>query len=122
MGRFVIHEHWATSHHFDLRLEIGGVLRSWAVPKGMPDDPGQNRLAILVEDHALDHLDFEDLTPVPDRPDGTVRKSIWDRGRYSMVRSDDGKLVFDLDGERLHERYALFRTDGTQWLLHLMDG
>ena len=121
MGRFVIHEHRATSHHFDLRLELDGVLRSWAVPRGMPDDPTQNRLAILVEDHGLDHLDFEDLTPVPGRADGAVRKSIWDRGRYDMVRSDDRKLVFELEGERLRARYALFRTGADQWLIHLMD-
>jgi bifunctional non-homologous end joining protein LigD len=65
LPRYVIQEHYATRHHFDLRLERDGVLLSWAVPKGMPTDPKQNRLAIRVEDHALSHLDHEDPTPVP---------------------------------------------------------
>lgn len=116
----MIHEHWATTHHFDLRLERDGVLASWAVPKGMPDRPDRNRLAIEVEDHELDHIDFVDDTPVEGRPDGTVRKSIWDSGHYEMVRASDDKLVFDLHGERLDARFALIRTDGRNWIVHLM--
>lgn len=118
--RFVIHEHWATTHHFDLRLERNGVLASWAVPKGMPDRPDRNRLAIAVDDHDLGHLDFVDDSPVPGQADGTRRKTIWDAGNYEMVRSDGDKLVFDLRGGRIDGRYALIRTDGQTWLLHLM--
>lgn len=71
-ARFVLHDHRRPSPHFDLRLEEGGVLRSWAVPKGLPDDPAHDRLAIAVDDHELDHIDFEDEhsrspTPGPDR-------------------------------------------------------
>jgi bifunctional non-homologous end joining protein LigD len=79
MPRFVIQEHYATSHHFDLRLEKDSVLVSWAVPKGMPEDPQKNRLAMRVEDHDLSHLDLVDEGPVEGVP-GAVRKSIWDRG------------------------------------------
>ncbi len=122
--RFVIHEHYATTHHFDLRLERGGTLWSWAVPKCMPTDPGRNRLAVRVEDHDLDHIDFVDSTPVPDRPSGTIRKSIWDSGTYALVKFEAHKLVVDLRGERINNRYALFQTskeDPKNWMLHLMD-
>ena len=78
-ARFVVHEHYATTHHFDLRLEGGGVLWSWALPKGMPTDPKQNRLAVRVGDHDLDHIDFVDPAPV-ESGEGTIAKSIWDTG------------------------------------------
>lgn len=117
--RFVIHEHYATTHHFDLRLERDGMLWSWAVPKGMPTDPGRNRLAIRVEDHDLDHIDFVDPTPVPDVA-GAIRKSIWDHGTYEIVKFEDRKLVVDVHGERLDDRYAIFQTDDTTWMIHLM--
>lgn len=119
--RFVVHEHWATSHHFDLRLECRGVLQSWAVPKGMPERPDRNRLAVRVEDHDIDHLDFVDETPVPGQPDGTTRKSIWDEGNHEVVRSDTRKLVLDVHGSRLTGRYALIHTGGNNWLVHLME-
>lgn len=118
--RFVIHEHWASSHHFDLRLERDGTLASWAVPKGLPDRPDRNRLAVQVDDHDLDHLDFVDDSPVPGRPEGTMRKSIWDAGTYELLRSTSDKLVFELRGRRVSGRYALVRTKGGSWLLHLM--
>ena len=121
--RFVIHEHYATTHHFDLRLERDGTLWSWAVPKGMPTDPSRNRLAVRVEDHDLDHIDFVDPTPVPDSTSGATRKSIWDSGTYAMVKFEARKMVVDLRGERLDDRYALFQTsknDSKNWMLHLM--
>lgn len=119
--RFVIHEHYATTHHFDLRLEQQGTLWSWALPKGMPTDPKRNRLAVRVEDHDLDHIYFEDHTPVEGAPDGTIAKSIWDKGTYEMVRFTPTKFVFDADGERLHARFSLFQTNDQQWMIHLMD-
>jgi bifunctional non-homologous end joining protein LigD len=119
--RFVIHEHYARSHHFDLRLEQGGVLWSWAVPKGMPTDPDHNRLAVRVEDHALNHLDHEDPTPVPEAGDDAVRVRIWDQGTYRTVRTSPDKLVVDLNGRRIQGRYAVFRTDGDHWMVHLMN-
>jgi bifunctional non-homologous end joining protein LigD len=121
-GRFVIQEHYARSHHFDLRLERDGVLVSWAVPKGMPTDPTADRLAVAVLDHSLDHLDVEDVRPVDGGPPGAVVKRIWDQGHYSVRPGDDpaDKIVFTLDGERLCATYALIRTHGDNWLLHLM--
>ena len=125
-GRFVVHEHYATTHHFDLRLEREGTLWSWALPKGMPTDPAANRLAVRVEDHDLDHVDFVDETPVPGAPPGTIAKSIWDHGTYADVRistspaGDVDKLVVDLFGDRLDARFAIFCTGGPNWMVHLM--
>jgi DNA ligase D-like protein (predicted 3'-phosphoesterase) len=103
----VLHEHRKPQHHFDLRLEEGGVLRSWAVPRGMPDDARHNRLAVEVDDHDLDHVDYEDAD-----------KSIADEGTWEELDRNDRRLVFTLHGRRGSRRYALIRTD-TDWLLHL---
>jgi bifunctional non-homologous end joining protein LigD len=119
MPKFVIQEHNARSHHFDLRLERDGVLVSWAVPKGMPEDTRKNRLAMRVDDHALSHLDVEDETPVDEVP-GAVAKRIWDRGTYEAEQFDDEMVIVTLHGERLGGRYAIFRTGGKNWLVHLM--
>jgi bifunctional non-homologous end joining protein LigD len=119
MPRFVIQEHYARSHHFDLRLERDGVLVSWAVPKGMPTHPKKNRLAMRVDDHDMSHLDLVDETPVEGVP-GTVAKSIWDRGTYEVERFDDEMVIVFLRGERLDGKYAIFPTGGTNWLVHLM--
>jgi bifunctional non-homologous end joining protein LigD len=116
--RFVIQEHYARSHHFDLRLEKDGVLISWAVPKGMPTDTKKNRLAMRVEDHDLSHLDLVDETPVEGVP-GAIAKSIWDHGTYEAEQFDDGMVIVALHGERLRGRYAIFRA-GENWLVHLM--
>ena len=118
MPRFVIQEHYARSHHFDLRLENDGVLISWAVPKGMPTDTKKKRLAMLVEDHGLSHLEVEDETPVEGVP-GAIAKSIWDHGTYEAEQFDDGMVIVALHGERLRGRYAIFRA-GENWLVHLM--
>ncbi len=117
--RFVVHEHYATTHHFDLRLEGIGTLWSWAVPKGLPTDPKRNRLAIRVEDHDLDHIDDVDATPVDEVP-GAIAKSIWDTGTYEVVRADSKKLVVDMAGERGVVRYALIHTSDDDWIVHLM--
>jgi len=119
MPRFVIQEHYARSHHFDLRLERDGVLLSWAVPKGMPTDTKKYRLAMRVDDHDMSHLDIVDETPVEGAP-GAVTKSIWDRGTYEAEQFDDDMVIVALHGERVDDRYAIFRTDGTNWLIHLM--
>jgi bifunctional non-homologous end joining protein LigD len=120
MPRFVIQEHYARSHHFDLRLEKDGVLISWAVPKGMPTDTSKNRLAMRVEDHALSHLDFEDETPVEGGPSGAVRVSIWDRGTYESEEFGEEMVIATFRGERLDGRYTIFRIDGKNWLVHRM--
>ncbi len=119
MRWFVIQEHHARSHHFDLRLERDGVLVSWAIPKGMPTDPKKNRLAMRVEDHPLSHLDFEDGTPVEGVP-GAVRVRVWDTGTYEAEEFGEEMVIVTLQGERLHGRYAIFRA-GKSWLVHLMD-
>ena len=107
MPRFVLHEHHKPRHHFDLRLEENGVLRSWAVPRGMPDSPGGNRLAVAVPDHDLDHLTYEDAD-----------KSIADIGTWEEHDRTDKRLLFTLHGRAGPRRYALIRTD-SDWLLHL---
>jgi DNA ligase D-like protein (predicted 3'-phosphoesterase) len=119
-GVFVVQEHQATAHHFDLRLEVDGVMRSWAVPKGPSLDPGAKRLAVEVEDHSLDHNDFEGTVG-----DGGV--IVWDRGTYEQggrvawpEALERGHAVFVLHGEKLRGGFALQRTRPgvkPQWLL-----
>ncbi len=118
MPRFVIQEHYATSHHFDLRLERDGVLVSWAVPKGMPESTKKNRLAVRVEDHDLSHLDLVDW-PVEGVP-GAVKKSIWDGGSYEAEEFGEEMVIARMRGDRLDGRYAIFRTGGKNWLVHKM--
>ena len=104
---FVLHDHRRPQPHFDLRLEQDGVLRSWAVPKGLPSSPRQDRLAIAVEDHGLDHLTYEDDD-----------KSIADIGWWEDDGSNERRLLFTLHGRERSVRYALIDT-GVDWLLHL---
>ena len=120
MPRFVVQEHYARSHHFDLRLERDGVLVSWAVPKGVPMDPKQNRLAVHVEDHALSHLDFEDNTPVEGVP-GAVKKRTWDSGDYESHEFGENMVIVTFHGERVSGKYAIFKTGGKNWMIHRMD-
>lgn len=103
---FVLHDHRRPRPHFDLRLEQDGVLRSWAVPKGLPTADSGDRLAIAVPDHALEHLGYEDAD-----------KSVADTGWWEDDGSDDRRLVFVLHGRTGSVRYALIRTD-RDWLLH----
>jgi DNA ligase D-like protein (predicted 3'-phosphoesterase) len=109
-GRFVLHDHHRPRRHDDLRLEEDGVLRSWALPRGLPVDPRHNRLAIHVPDHDLDHLVYEDED-----------KKIADTGTWWLEDRNDRRFVFVLRGRSGARRYALIRTDGTDgdWLLHL---
>ena len=116
-GRFVVQEHHATRLHWDFRLEMDGVLKSWAVPKEPPTRPGVRRLAVQVEDHPLDYIDFGGVIPEGEYGAGTVR--IWDRGTYALESRKPEKLVFELHGERMRGRYVLLRfTDKPEnWLL-----
>lgn len=119
-GSFIVQEHSASTHHFDLRLEVDGVMRSWAVPKGPSLDPAVKRLAVQVPDHELSRKTFEG-------PSGAGGAIVWDRGSYEQGGRapwpdalDRGHAVFVLHGEKLRGGFALQRTgagEQAQWLL-----
>ena len=113
---FVIQEHHARRLHYDFRLERDGVLVSWAVPKGLPTDSGQNRLAVHTEDHPLDYADFAGTIPQGEYGGGTV--SIWDAGTYVTEKWRDDEVIVILQGKRARGRYALIRTKDSSWLMH----
>ena len=102
----MLHEHRVPQHHYDLRLEEGGVLRSWALPRGLPTTSTQDRLAVAVADHDLDHLDYTD-----------VDKDVADTGWWEEHDRTDRRLLLTLHGRGGAVRYALIRTD-RDWLLH----
>lgn len=105
---FVVHEHDASRLHYDLRLSIGGVLRSWAVPKEPPEKEGVKRLAIQTEDHPIEYADFEGIIPEGMYGAGTVK--IWDKGEFILENEKDNELLFELKGRKLNGRYALIKT------------
>lgn len=115
---FVIQEHHATRLHYDFRLEHDGVLVSWAVPKNIPDDPNQNRLAVHTEDHPLEYASFEGSIPKGEYGGGEV--TIWDAGTYELEKWRDDEVIVVLNGAKAQGRFALIRTKGNQWLMHLM--
>ena len=115
---FVVQEHHASALHWDFRLERGGVLVSWAVPKGLPLDPSVNRLAVQTEDHPLSYAGFEGGITPGEYGGGGV--TIWDRGTYETQEWTDGKVKVVLHGSRIEGRYVLFRTGGKNWMMHRM--
>jgi len=117
--RFVVQEHSARSLHWDLRLEHDGVLLSWAVPRGIPDHPDDNRLAVRTEDHPLEYLDFHGEIPEGEYGAGTM--TIYDHGTYEPEKLRDDEVIAVFHGERMNGRYALFRTRGKDWMIHRMD-
>src|SRR6476469_4319741 len=119
---FVVHKHAATRLHFDLRLEMGGVLQSWAVPKGPSYDMADKRLAVKVEDHPLDYGDFEGVIPSGNYGAGGI--IVWDRGEWVPLEDwrtglENGKLVFELKGYKLHGKWTLVKIKKSEkdWLL-----
>jgi bifunctional non-homologous end joining protein LigD len=137
--RFVVHEHHSKRLHYDFRLEIGGVLKSWAVPKGPSLDPADKRLAVMVPDHPLVYIDFEAI--IPEGLYGAGPVVVWDEGTFIPLDTDDaegslanGKLSFELKGKKLQGAFALAqmkhlpRSTGKEWLLmkkkdrHARDG
>lgn len=124
MPRFVVQEHHASHLHWDFRLEFAGVLKSWAIPKGPSMNPADKRLAIQVEDHALEYGSFEGV--IPQGEYGAGRVIIWDRGSYEPIADmagglSKGHLTFTLAGRRLKGEFSLVRlkrgTTGKEWLL-----
>ena len=107
MPIFVVHKHSAHKLHWDLRIEIDGVLKSWAVPKEPPREKGVKRLAIQVEDHALSYADFGGVIPKGFYGAGTVE--IWDKGECELTEVKEGKLVFILSGRKLKGKYCLIK-------------
>jgi bifunctional non-homologous end joining protein LigD len=117
--RFVVHEHHARRLHWDLRLERDGALASWALPKGVPQDPKENRLAVHTEDHPLEYLEFEGKIPKGEYGAGTI--AIWDRGTYETEKFRDDEVIVTFAGERVRGKYAIFQTHGDNWMIHRMD-
>src|SRR3954447_25212135 len=105
--RFVLHDHRKPRRHFDLRLEQDGLLRCWALPRGLPESAAGNRLAVQVPDHALEHLTYEDAD-----------KSIADTGWWTLEDETERRMLFVLHGRDAARRYALIHTS-SDWLLHL---
>src|SRR5437868_2204480 len=123
--RFVIQKHDASRLHYDFRLEMDGVLKSWAVPKGLPWEKGEKHLAVEVEDHPVDYATFEGIIPQGQYGGGTVM--VWDRGQYHVYGEDpmkalrDGRMHLVMDGEKAKGEWSLIRTrmdaSKPQWLL-----
>jgi DNA ligase D-like protein (predicted 3'-phosphoesterase) len=116
---FVIQEHHARRLHWDFRLERDGVLVSWALPKGVPDDPRTNHLAVHTEDHPLEYASFAGEIPKGEYGGGQV--TIWDRGTYETEKWTDREVKVVLHGNRVSGRYVLFPTNGKNWMIHRMD-
>jgi DNA ligase D-like protein (predicted 3'-phosphoesterase) len=129
---FVIQKHDASQLHYDFRIEIGGILKSWSVPKGPSTDPSEKRLAIPTEDHPMDYADFEGVIPEGQYGGGTVM--IWDRGTFENLKKDDkgnpmslkkslieGTVEIYLKGQKLQGAYALIKMNQGNWLLIKMD-
>ena len=124
--RFVVHEHKATRLHYDFRLEMEGVLKSWAVPKGPSMNPADKRLAVMVADHSVEYIDFEGIIPEGSYGAGPV--VVWDDGSYEQTEPgapgsqlEVGKFAFILRGKKLRGGFALARfargETGKEWLL-----
>ncbi len=119
-GTYVVQEHHASHLHYDFRLALDGVLKSWAVPKGVPEEPKVRRLAVQTEDHPMEYAEFEGSIPQGEYGAGEVL--IWDKGTFQLIERSDDKLVFVLNGGRLNGPYALVRFKGKEkraknWLI-----
>jgi DNA ligase D-like protein (predicted 3'-phosphoesterase) len=112
---YLIHKHAATHLHYDLRLEMDDVLKSWAIPKEPPVEIGTRRLAVQVEDHPLSYASFQGTIPKGEYGAGTVE--IWDRGTYKLIDRKEDKLIVDINGQKLRGPYVLVRLkDKKNWL------
>ncbi|MCQ4153146.1 MAG: 3'-phosphoesterase [Archaeoglobales archaeon] len=119
--KFCVQEHFAKKHHYDLRLEMDGVAKSWAIPKDFPEK-GEKRLAIQVEDHSIEYMDFEGEI-AEGYGKGTVK--IWDRGEYELLKRTDKEIKFRLNGQKLKGVYVLLKFEKVgkdNWLLMKLSG
>ena len=113
---YVIQKHDASHLHFDLRLEMDGVLKSWAIPKEPPTESVLKRLAVQVEDHPVEYASFEGSIPEGEYGAGTVE--IWDKGTYKLIDQKEDKLIVEIEGTKLNGAYVLIRLkDKKNWLL-----
>ena len=118
---YMIHEHHATHLHWDLRLEMNGVLKSWAVPKQPPKVKGEKRLAIQVEDHPLEYAKFHGV--IPEGNYGAGKVIIWDNGDYELLKKYPNKIILELHGKKLKGKYCLVKTtfrNKKSWLFFKM--
>jgi DNA ligase D-like protein (predicted 3'-phosphoesterase) len=120
--RFVIQKHQATHLHYDFRLEMEGVLKSWAIPKGLPEKKGIKRLAVQVEDHPVEYINFEG--EIPRGLYGAGKVEIWDRGDYKLIAKTRDRIEFELFGKKAQGCYVLvklkkskYKTKKPQWLI-----
>lgn len=113
--RFVVQKHQATHLHYDFRLELDDTLKSWAVPKGPPTEPKIRRLAVAVEDHPIDYINFEGRIPKGEYGAGTVE--IWDKGTFDLKERTDKAISFVLHGQKLKGDYRLVNFKDNNWLL-----
>mgnify|MGYP001125012994 FL=1 len=114
-ARFVVQKHKATHLHYDFRLELDGVLKSWAVPKGPPTEPNIRRLAVAVEDHPVDYISFEGTIPEGEYGAGTVE--IWDKGTFELKERTDKTISMVLQGKKLQGDYRLVNFKENNWLI-----
>jgi DNA ligase D-like protein (predicted 3'-phosphoesterase) len=115
---YVVQKHMATHLHYDFRLEMDGVLKSWAIPKEPENKPGFRRLAIQVEDHPLEYANFEGI--IPEGMYGAGRVEIWDSGSYRLIERTDSKIEVEIDGKKLQGKFLLIRfkkAGENAWLL-----
>jgi DNA ligase D-like protein (predicted 3'-phosphoesterase) len=113
---YVVHKHNATRIHYDLRLEIDGVLKSWAIPKIPPTEKGIKRLAVFTEDHPLDYATFEGI--IPEGNYGAGKVEIWDKGKFFLIENAKDKIVVNIEGGKLKGKYCLikFKDQDKNWI------
>ena len=118
-SRFVVHKHQARNLHFDFRLEFDSVLKSWAVPKGVPEEAGVKRLAVQTEDHPIEYIDFEGV--IPEGQYGAGKVEVWDKGDFKLLPREKNHLEFELSGKKLKGVYILVQTkmgnNNKNWLM-----
>lgn len=111
---YVIQRHHTKKLHFDLRLEINGVLKSWAIPKEPPTQENIKRLAVQTEDHAIEYSDFEG--EIPEGLYGAGKVEIWDKGDFELMERSDNKVIVKINGKRLKGIYCLIKLKDKNWL------